>query len=86
MYIPPEWYLHGSYQAVPSAVWQLGVLLYNMLSGIFPFRKPDHVLYCDPIPSMDGFSSRKPRIHTQTREINTHTHTEAHTCFLSVSN
>ncbi|XP_067087065.1 serine/threonine-protein kinase pim-2-like, partial [Osmerus mordax] len=56
MYIPPEWYLHGSYQAVPSAVWQLGVLLYNMLSGIFPFRTPDHVLYCDPIPTMDGFS------------------------------
>ncbi|XP_062310142.1 serine/threonine-protein kinase prk-2-like [Osmerus eperlanus] len=56
MYIPPEWYLHGSYQAVPSAVWQLGVLLYNMLSGIFPFRTPDHILYCDPIPTMDGFS------------------------------
>ncbi|XP_046880666.1 serine/threonine-protein kinase prk-2-like, partial [Hypomesus transpacificus] len=58
MYIPPEWYLHGSYQAVPSAVWQLGVLLYNVLSGIFPFCTPDQVLYCDPIPTMDGFSSQ----------------------------
>ncbi|XP_046895353.1 calcium/calmodulin-dependent protein kinase type II subunit beta-like, partial [Hypomesus transpacificus] len=58
MYIPPEWYLHGSYKAVPSAVWQLGVLLYNVLSGIFPFRTPDQVLYCDPIPTMDGFSSQ----------------------------
>ncbi|XP_046904290.1 serine/threonine-protein kinase prk-2-like [Hypomesus transpacificus] len=58
MYIPPEWYLHGSYRAVPSAVWQLGVLLYNVLSGIFPFRTPDQVLYCDPIPTMDRFSSQ----------------------------
>ncbi|XP_046871124.1 serine/threonine-protein kinase pim-3-like [Hypomesus transpacificus] len=86
MYIPPEWYLHGSYRAVPSAVWQLGVLLYNVLSGIFPFRTPDQVLYCDPIPTMDRFSSRKTRIHMQTRKINIHTHTEAHTCFLSVFN
>ncbi|XP_058499914.1 serine/threonine-protein kinase pim-2-like [Solea solea] len=36
-YIPPELYTHGTYQAGPTTVWQLGGLLYDMLHGVFTF-------------------------------------------------
>ncbi|XP_031416164.2 serine/threonine-protein kinase pim-2-like [Clupea harengus] len=36
-YTPPEWYLHGQYEALPLCVWQMGVLLYDMLCGEHPF-------------------------------------------------
>ncbi|XP_041964035.1 serine/threonine-protein kinase pim-2-like [Alosa sapidissima] len=36
-YTPPEWYLVGEYEAMPSCVWQIGVLLYDMLCGEHPF-------------------------------------------------
>ncbi|XP_062371867.1 serine/threonine-protein kinase pim-2-like [Sardina pilchardus] len=37
-YTPPEWYLQGEYEALPSCVWQIGVLLYDMLCGEHPFN------------------------------------------------
>ncbi|XP_053194192.1 serine/threonine-protein kinase pim-2-like [Scomber japonicus] len=30
---PPEWHVRGSYEAGPTTVWQLGVLLYHLLHG-----------------------------------------------------
>ncbi|XP_067106422.1 serine/threonine-protein kinase pim-2-like [Osmerus mordax] len=47
-YIPPEWYLHGSYKAVPSTVWQLGVLMYDIVSGVFPFSSHREVISDEP--------------------------------------
>ncbi|XP_022616582.1 serine/threonine-protein kinase pim-2-like [Seriola dumerili] len=32
-YAPPEWYKHMRYKARPTAVWQLGVVLYGVLDG-----------------------------------------------------
>ncbi|KAM6895694.1 serine/threonine-protein kinase pim-2-like [Xenentodon cancila] len=32
-FTPPEFYAHGSYEAGPTTVWQLGALLYEMIDG-----------------------------------------------------
>ncbi|XP_057893848.1 serine/threonine-protein kinase pim-1-like [Melospiza georgiana] len=41
MYCPPEWLCLGFYREAPATVWSLGVLLYVMVCGCFPFRD-DH--------------------------------------------
>lgn len=41
MYCPPEWLCLGYYRQEPATVWSLGVLLYVMVCGCFPFRN-DH--------------------------------------------
>ncbi|KAM3661209.1 serine/threonine-protein kinase pim-1-like [Ammospiza maritima maritima] len=41
MYCPPEWLCLGFYREEPATVWSLGVLLYVMVCGCFPFRD-DH--------------------------------------------
>lgn len=40
-YYPPEWYRHGRYAPGPLCVWQLGCLLYILLTGAIPFEKED---------------------------------------------
>ena len=70
-YIPPEWYLHGSYKAVPSTIWQLGVLLYDMVSGVFPFSTRREVISDEPYIKTN-MSRRKTRIHADRTHKQTH--------------
>ncbi|KAK9966408.1 hypothetical protein ABG768_003520 [Culter alburnus] len=37
-FTPPEWYHYGQYHAEPATVWSVGVTLYNILCGSYPFR------------------------------------------------
>ncbi|KAK2821616.1 hypothetical protein Q7C36_020959 [Tachysurus vachellii] len=34
---PPEWILLKEYNGIPATMWALGILLYNLLTGEFPF-------------------------------------------------
>ncbi|XP_076021627.1 serine/threonine-protein kinase pim-2-like [Genypterus blacodes] len=52
-YTPPEYFLDHSYEADPLTVWQLGVVLFTMLHGRFPFRNDGDTVF------------RTPYIHTE---------------------
>lgn len=43
-YMPPEFYIQGTYQAGPTTVWQLGALLYEMLNGDKQFNTSQFLL------------------------------------------
>ena len=43
IYSPPEWFMDKSYQGEPFTVWTLGVLLYVMVFGAFPFDTNEDV-------------------------------------------
>ncbi|XP_063076183.1 serine/threonine-protein kinase pim-2-like [Engraulis encrasicolus] len=47
-YTPPEWYLQGEYEALPLCVWQIGVLLYDMLCGEHPFNSRADTISREP--------------------------------------
>jgi len=42
---PPECFL-GQYEAIPSTVWTLGIVLYAMVNGDIPYEKP-HEIVCN---------------------------------------
>ncbi|KAG7270599.1 hypothetical protein CRUP_011515 [Coryphaenoides rupestris] len=44
LHTPPEWYKRGSYRAGPLTVWQVGVLLYDMLVGHCPFQTRTEII------------------------------------------
>ncbi|CAJ1051898.1 serine/threonine-protein kinase pim-1-like isoform X2 [Xyrichtys novacula] len=41
----PEWFITKSYRAEPATVWQLGVAVYTMVHGCYPFDTTEEVIY-----------------------------------------
>ena len=38
VYIPPEYFKHGAYSALPATTWSIGCLAYTLLNGDSPFK------------------------------------------------
>ncbi|KAG7283306.1 hypothetical protein CRUP_005048 [Coryphaenoides rupestris] len=57
LYIPPEWFLRRSYLAEPLTVWQVGVLLYELLAGQYAFQTTDEIVKDKPPHIPHGISS-----------------------------
>ncbi|KAM3871735.1 serine/threonine-protein kinase pim-1-like [Diretmus argenteus] len=47
--IPPEWYEHGLYRGGESTVWQLGMLIYSLVSGSAAFNNEEEIRRCKPV-------------------------------------
>ncbi|KAK3506358.1 hypothetical protein QTP70_029762, partial [Hemibagrus guttatus] len=43
-YYPPEWILHQKYFGVSATVWNLGILLFELLVGDVPFEDHDEII------------------------------------------
>uniref|UniRef100_A0A7N6ACJ1 non-specific serine/threonine protein kinase n=2 Tax=Anabas testudineus TaxID=64144 RepID=A0A7N6ACJ1_ANATE len=48
-YLTPEWFQRGWYTAVPTTVWQLGVVVFGMLHGFLPFITADDIIFENPL-------------------------------------
>ena len=47
-YTPPEYFSTGKYDGCQGTVWQLGILLVEMLSPVMAFDKPEQALTAAP--------------------------------------
>ena len=47
-YTPPEYIRAGCYDGSQGTVWQVGILLVEILSPVMPFDKPEHALKMGP--------------------------------------
>lgn len=47
-YTPPEYISTGRYDGCQGTVWQVGILLVEILSPYMPFDKPEHALKMAP--------------------------------------
>ncbi|XP_058231798.1 serine/threonine-protein kinase pim-1-like [Hemibagrus wyckioides] len=43
-YFPPEWLCEGEYFGVPATVWSLGVVLFIMVCGDYPFQCEEDII------------------------------------------
>ena len=57
-YFPPEYYINHKYFAKPLCVWQLGCLLYILLTGAIPFEK-DQIASCQRTRKYEKHLSQK---------------------------
>uniref|UniRef100_UPI0037E7197B serine/threonine-protein kinase pim-2-like n=1 Tax=Semicossyphus pulcher TaxID=241346 RepID=UPI0037E7197B len=48
VYVSPEWFTKKMYRAVPATVWQLGVVLFEILHGTVPFTDSTEIVYVNP--------------------------------------
>uniref|UniRef100_UPI0037E8959F serine/threonine-protein kinase pim-2-like n=1 Tax=Semicossyphus pulcher TaxID=241346 RepID=UPI0037E8959F len=48
VYTSPEWFENGMCRAVPTTVWQLGVVLFEILHGTVPFTDSTEIVYVNP--------------------------------------
>ncbi|MCJ8739070.1 hypothetical protein PDJAM_G00043020 [Pangasius djambal] len=37
-FCPPEWVMFKRYEGIPATIWGLGILLYNLVCGDYPFK------------------------------------------------
>ena len=47
-YTPPEYIKTGHYGGCQGTVWQMGILLVEILSPVMPFKLPEHALKMGP--------------------------------------
>ena len=47
-YTPPEYLSTGRYDGSQGTVWQMGILLVEILSPFMPFDEPEHALKMEP--------------------------------------
>ena len=43
-YCPPEFLLKERYHAKPAPVWSIGVLLFRLVCGYFPFTEEEDII------------------------------------------
>jgi len=65
VYSPPEWIRTGQYTAEPSAVWSLGILLYDMVCGDIPFEKDEQI--CNA--RLNWAQSRPSQVSLECRDL-----------------
>ena len=44
LYKPPEYLMNKCFYPRPSTVWTIGVILYDMIYGIFPFKNDSEIM------------------------------------------
>jgi serine/threonine protein kinase len=57
VYNPPEWFRERRYNAHPTTVWTLGILLYLMLFGNIPFNSVEEIVSENPKLKFRGTES-----------------------------
>ncbi|KAG7461567.1 hypothetical protein MATL_G00192470 [Megalops atlanticus] len=62
-YTPPEWYQQNEFHAEASTVWQLGVVLYQMLSGNLPFSSTWEICHMQLDVCMEPSSDCQDLLH-----------------------
>ncbi|KAL5269101.1 hypothetical protein ACHWQZ_G002811 [Mnemiopsis leidyi] len=57
VYIPPEYYQHRKYSALPATVWAVGCLSFVLLNGDCPFHSRDEVKNFQKLSDLKGSKS-----------------------------